>query len=72
VTRIERQDGGDARDKVRLAGRLTFPAGRLLRIDLAVHFLAAEHPGRAHADVLARAMAYRLGVGYRMAGSERA
>lgn len=35
LDRVERE-GGDARDKVRLAGRLTFPDGRLLRIDLAV------------------------------------
>jgi hypothetical protein len=102
------REHGDARDKVRLAGRLTFPGGRLLRIDLAIrdwarrdeqvaerlrrvdnqrmqlaremiatfcsdpdevearsllafclaighHFLAAEHPGRTHSDVRARA-----------------
>lgn len=107
LDRVEREDG-DARDKVRLAGRLTFPDGRLLRVDLAVrdwarrdeqvaerlrkvdnqrmqlaremigtfcsdpdevearsllafclaighHLVAAEHPGRTHADVLTRA-----------------
>jgi AcrR family transcriptional regulator len=114
LDRVQREDG-DARDKVRLAGRLTFPAGRLLRIDLAVrdwarrdehvaerlrrvdnrrmqlaremigtfcsdpdevearsllafclaighHFLAAEHPGRTHTDVLAHAADLILNV----------
>lgn len=107
LTRIE-QEGGDALDKVRLAGQLTFSSDRLLPIDLAVrdwarrdeavserlrrvddqrmqllrdaistfcsdpeeveargllafcaaigsHFLAADHPGRTRAQVLARA-----------------
>lgn len=107
LDRIERE-GGDALDKVRLAGRLTFSSDRLLPIDLAVrdwarrdeavagrlrrvdnrrmqlsrdaistfcadpdevearsllafcaaigsHFLAADHPGRTRAEVLARA-----------------
>ncbi|MFG2288256.1 TetR/AcrR family transcriptional regulator [Streptomyces sp. NPDC048595] len=35
VDRVERE-GGDARDKVRLAGRLTFSSDRLLPIDLAI------------------------------------
>ncbi|AIG76005.1 MULTISPECIES: TetR/AcrR family transcriptional regulator [Amycolatopsis] len=35
LARVE-QEGCDARDKVRLAGRLTFSGGRLLPIDLAV------------------------------------
>jgi AcrR family transcriptional regulator len=114
LERVEREEA-DPREKVRLAGRLTFPDGRLLRIDLAVrdwarrdeqvaerlrrvdnqrmqlardmigtfcsdpdevearsllafclaighHFLAAEHPGRAHTDVLARAADMILGV----------
>ncbi|MFE1410781.1 TetR/AcrR family transcriptional regulator [Streptomyces sp. NPDC085524] len=35
IERVERE-GGDARDKVRLAGQLTFSSERLLPIDLAV------------------------------------
>lgn len=35
LDRVEQNDG-DARAKFRLAGRLTFPDGRLLRLDLAV------------------------------------
>ncbi|MBL1117743.1 TetR/AcrR family transcriptional regulator [Streptomyces sp. 110] len=35
IDQVERQ-GGDARDKVRLAGRLTFSSDRLLPIDLAI------------------------------------
>ena len=35
LDRVERE-GGDLRDKVRLAGQLTFSSGRLLPIDLAV------------------------------------
>ncbi|WP_240506854.1 TetR/AcrR family transcriptional regulator [Thermoactinospora rubra] len=107
LDRIE-QEPGDALDKVRLAGRLTFSDDRLLPIDLAVrdwarrdpavaerlrrvdnrrmqllrdaistfcadpdevearsllafcmaigsHFLAADHPGRSRAQVMARA-----------------
>ncbi|MEU9126309.1 TetR/AcrR family transcriptional regulator [Streptomyces sp. NPDC048506] len=107
IDQVERA-GGDARDKVRLAGRLTFSSDRLLPIDLAVrewarrdhtvadrlrrvdnkriqlardaigtfctdpaevearallafcmaignHFLAADHPGRTRAPVIARA-----------------
>jgi AcrR family transcriptional regulator len=107
LQQVERSGGG-ARDRVRLAGQLTFRDGPLLRIDLAIrdwarrdervaerlrrvdnqrmqlaremigtfcsdpdevearsmlafclaighHILAAEHPGRTHAEVLARA-----------------
>ncbi|MER7519573.1 TetR/AcrR family transcriptional regulator [Streptomyces sp. NPDC126499] len=107
IARVE-QEGGDARDKVRLAGQLTSSGDRLLPVDLAVrewarrddqvaarlrrvdnkrfqfardtiatfcadpdevearallafctaigsHFLAADHPGRDRAPVIARA-----------------
>ncbi|MCK2236281.1 MULTISPECIES: TetR/AcrR family transcriptional regulator [unclassified Crossiella] len=107
LDQVERECG-DLRDRVRLAGQLTFSSGRLLPIDLAVrdwarrdeavaerlrrvdnrrmqlardgistfcadpdevearallafcaaigsHFLAADHPGRTRAEVLARA-----------------
>ena len=112
LERIE-QEGGDALEKARLAGQLTFSSDRLLPIDLAVrdwarrdeavadrlrrvdnrriqllrdaigtvcsdpdevearsllafcmaighHFLAADHPGRTRAEVLARASALIL------------
>jgi AcrR family transcriptional regulator len=46
LDRVERECG-DARDKVRLAGRLTFSADRLLPIDLAVRDWARRDPAVA-------------------------
>ncbi|WP_418961178.1 TetR/AcrR family transcriptional regulator [Streptomyces tritici] len=46
IAQVERQ-GGDARDKVRLAGRLTFSSDRLLPIDLAVREWARRDPAVA-------------------------
>ncbi|MET9952874.1 helix-turn-helix domain-containing protein [Streptomyces sp. NPDC006339] len=46
IDRVERE-GVDARDKVRLAGRLTFSGDRLLPIDLAVREWARRDPAVA-------------------------
>ncbi|MFB6515113.1 TetR/AcrR family transcriptional regulator [Streptomyces virginiae] len=46
IDQVERE-GGDARDKVRLAGRLTFSSDRLLPIDLAIRDWARRDPAVA-------------------------
>lgn len=46
IDRVERE-GGDARDKVRLAYQLTFSSDRLLRIDLAIREWARRDPAVA-------------------------
>ncbi|MEV4062650.1 TetR/AcrR family transcriptional regulator [Nonomuraea dietziae] len=122
IERVERE-GGNPRDKVRLAGQLTFSSDRLLPIDLAIrewarrdrtvadrlrrvdnkrmqlardaistfcadpdevearallafctaigsHFLAADHPGRTRAPVIARAADIILDVRHGDPGAE--
>ncbi|MBC2874554.1 MULTISPECIES: TetR/AcrR family transcriptional regulator [Streptomyces] len=46
IVRVERE-GGDVRDRVRLAGQLTFSGDRLLPIDLAVREWARRDPAVA-------------------------
>ncbi|MEU4703874.1 TetR/AcrR family transcriptional regulator [Nonomuraea dietziae] len=122
IERVERE-GGNPRDKVRLAGQLTFSSDRLLPIDLAIrewarrdrtvadrlrrvdnkrmqlardaistfcadpdevearallafctaigsHFLAADHPGRTRAPVIAHAADIILDVRHGSTGAE--